>query len=94
MKRRKSAAAASNDMRQIRIYFEASEQDVFITFFGGYLWWCHPSGSPVLLPDEAGAKLRRTVDGWKKTSLGGESLLISRLSGELGSVRNSVFKAG
>ncbi|WP_213948479.1 hypothetical protein [Luteibacter sp. dw_328] len=79
---RKNAGTASNDTRQIRTYYEASEQDIFITFSKGYLWWCRPKGAPAVLADDD-ARLRKTVDGWRNTSLAGEPLLISRLSGKL-----------
>lgn len=82
-KERKNRATASNDTRQIRTYYEASEQDIFVTFSKGYLWWCRPKGVPIVLPDDDDARLRSTVDGWSNTSLGGEPLLISRLSGKL-----------
>lgn len=74
---------AANDTRQIRTFFEASEHDIFITFSRGFLWWCRPSGVPVVVPEDGDARLRQTVDGWHNTSVGGEPLVLSRLSGKL-----------
>jgi hypothetical protein len=80
---RGNAGTAKNDTRQIQTFFEADESAIFITFWNGYLWWCHPQGVPEVLTDDGNARLRQTVDGWRKASLGGEPLLISRLSGKL-----------
>lgn len=81
--KRSREGTATSDMRQIRTFFEASEDDLFITFAKGYLWWCQPTGTPVVLTEEGGARVRQTVDGWKNTSIGGEPLLMSLLSGKL-----------
>jgi hypothetical protein len=82
-KERGNSGTASNDVRQIQTFFEADESSIFITFSKNYLWWCHPKGAPWVVPEEGNARLRNTVGGWKKTSVGGEPLLISRLSGKL-----------
>lgn len=81
--RRGNKSAASNDTRQIRTFFEATSDDLFITFSGGYLWWCQPRDVPVVLAEEEGVRMRSTVDGWRNTSFGGDPLLASSLSGKL-----------
>jgi len=81
--RRGKAGTASNDARQIQTFFEADENTIFITFSKGYLWWCHPSGVPQLIPEDDDARVRQTVNGWRNTGLNGELLLASRLSGKL-----------
>ena len=43
---RKDKGAATRDVNQIRIFFEADETTIFITFAFGLLHWCHPKGSP------------------------------------------------
>lgn len=82
-KRRGNEATASSDVRQIRTFFEASEADLFITFSKGYLWWCHPADTAVVVRSADGVRVRQTVDGWHRVSIGGEPLLMSRLSGKL-----------
>lgn len=79
----KTKGTASSDTRQIRTFFEATPEELFITFHRGYLWWCQPTGTPILLTEEGGTRVRQTVAGWKNTSIGGEPLLVSRLSGKL-----------
>jgi hypothetical protein len=80
---RGNEGTATNDARQIRTFFEASEDDIFVTFSKGYLWWCRPSGMPVFHSAKDGSRLRQTVNGWRNASIGGEPLLVSRLSGKL-----------
>ncbi|BFI96222.1 MAG: hypothetical protein RSP_17320 [Rhodanobacter sp.] len=83
VKRKGNAGTASNDTRQIRAFFETNAHDLFITFSKGYLWWCQPTGTPIVTEEDGGVRMRPTVDGWRNTSLAGEPLLISRLSGKL-----------
>ena len=78
-----NVTTASNDTRQIKTFYEADENAIFITFFKGCLWWCHPKGAPKIHVSQDGTRVRKTVDGWKNASLGGELLSVSRLSGKL-----------
>lgn len=78
-----NSGTASNDVRQIQTFYEADESSIFITFAKGYLWWCRPKAAPWVVPEDGDTRMRNTVDGWKKTSLGGEPLLVSRLSGKI-----------
>lgn len=72
---------ARSDTNQIRIFYEADERSLFITFCDGRLHWCRPSGPVEVLPD--GLRLRHTADGWRSTSVGGAPLIVDRLSGHL-----------
>lgn len=78
---RGDAGAATRDVNQIRAYYEADEQSIFITFIGGLLYWCRPVGPVELLHDRS--HLRRTAEGWRNTSIGGTLLSTDRLSGGL-----------
>jgi hypothetical protein len=78
---RKDEGAATRDVKQIRVFYEADETTIFITFVGLLLYWCRPSGPVEVLPD--GGHRRQTVDGWHSTSLGGARLTTDRLSGHL-----------
>lgn len=78
---RGDAGAATRDVNQIRAYYEADEQSIFITFVGGLLYWCRPIGPVEVLDD--GSHRRATVEGWKNTSIGGTLLSADRLSGRL-----------
>lgn len=78
---RTDKGAATRDVNQIRVFFEADESAIFITFANGLLHWCHPKGPVSLQPDKT--HLRETVNGWHSTSQGGTPLTTDRLSGNL-----------
>lgn len=78
---RGDSGAATRDVNQIRIFYEADGKAIFITFVGGFLYWCRPIGEVQVLP--GGWHLRKTVDGWRHTSAGGANLSTDKLSGNL-----------
>lgn len=78
---RGDAGAATRDVNQIRAYYEADEQSIFITFVGGLLYWCRPTGPVELLDDRS--HRRQTTEGWRNTSINGTLLSADRLSGRL-----------
>lgn len=81
--RRGNATTATNDVRQIRTFYESTESSLFITFAQGLLHWCRPSGPVEVLATEEGNRRRATVDGWHSKSIGGQPLSSDRLSGNL-----------
>lgn len=83
--RRGNTGAGTRDMNQIRAFCDANESDVFITFANDSMYWCQPSGSLEVLTDKS--KVRRTKNGWKNQSLGGNLLDADRLSGHLTKVQ-------
>lgn len=78
---RGDAGAATRDVNQIRAYYEADEHSIFITFVGGLLYWCRPTGPVELLDDRS--HRRQTAEGWRNTSINGTLLSTDRLSGRL-----------
>ena len=78
---RGDAGAATRDVNQIRAYYEADEYSIFITFVGGLLYWCRPTGPVELLDDRS--HRRQTAEGWRNTSVNGTLLSADRLSGRL-----------
>lgn len=79
---RGDAGAATRDTRQIRNFFEAKKDDLWITFSGGYLWWCFSKGRAKNHPDEDG-RYRETLNGWSNLDVNGQKLTVDRLSGKL-----------
>ncbi|MGN6148716.1 MAG: hypothetical protein ACTHPD_09275, partial [Rhizomicrobium sp.] len=78
---RGDAGAATRDVNQIQTFYEASDKTIFITFVGGFLYWCRPADGVEILSD--GRHLRKTVDGWHHASRSGISLSTDKLSGNL-----------
>lgn len=82
---RGDAGAATRDVNQIRAYYEADEHSIFVTFVGGLLYWCRPTGPVELLDDRS--HRRQTSEEWRNTSVNGTLLSADRLSGRLQKVQ-------
>lgn len=77
---------ATSDVRQIRTFYTATKDMLFITFSKGLLHWCHPSGDVIKQDDNS--RTRDTLNGWHSHSLAGNLLSQSVLSGALLSTQN------
>ena len=76
-----NAGSATRHAHQIKWFFEATPQQVFITYHDRRLWWCRPEGPVDVQAD--GTHVRQTVDGWHDQSIAGAPLAMTRLSGKL-----------
>lgn len=74
-------ATATNDVTQIKTFYTAQEDTVFITFHAGYLYWCRPTGDVTVLEDSS--RTRETLDGWHNHSIKGAIFTTGSISGEL-----------
>jgi hypothetical protein len=79
---RKDEGTATRDVIQIRHFFEAGEDTVWITFCGGFLWWCFAKPGVKRHQDGKGS-YRTTVAGWKNTDILDGKLFTEKLSGNL-----------
>lgn len=79
---RKDKGSATRDVAQIRHFFEAGDDTLWITFFGGFLWWCFAKPGVKHHQDGEGS-YRETVDGWHNTDIHGTKLSSEKLSGNL-----------
>lgn len=77
--------AATRHANQIKAFYIADENVLWITFYKNQLWWCFAKPEVILQSD--GSKIRYTVDGWHETNIDGEKFDTSRLSGSLLSVQ-------
>lgn len=84
--RKNNQSTATSDVRQIRTFYTATPDILFITFSQGLLHWCQPSGEVTELDD--GSRTRPTVSGWHSHSLAGNLLSHSVLSGALLATQN------
>ncbi|MDD0824425.1 restriction endonuclease [Mannheimia sp. AT1] len=94
-KHRKDKGAATRDTNQIRDYYELTENDYFITFYAGRLWWCQPKGKPFIADDDlnSGYRTRNTLDGWHSSPKGvigndDPKFLIENLDGRISKVQS------
>lgn len=76
-----SAGAITRHENQVREFYEAGSDILWITFFSDRLWWCKSPATLTLHEDFT--KTRPTVDGWHDADLMAVPLLKSRLSGKL-----------
>jgi hypothetical protein len=74
--------AATRDVNQIRYFFEEGDNTLWITFYGGLLWWCFAKPGVKQHKDGKGT-CRETVSGWKSTDIYGAKLSTEKLSGNL-----------
>jgi hypothetical protein len=73
--------AAKRDLNALRIAVASTEEDVWITFYAGCLWWCRLA--PGAVEEDATSKFRRTVGGWSDCDALGSRLEIANIPGIL-----------
>ncbi len=79
---RKDKGTVARDVNQIRNFFEAGDDTLWITFYGGFLWWCFAKPGVRKHPDGKGS-YRETVNGWHNTNIRGRKLTTDKISGNL-----------
>ena len=66
---------------QVRHFYEAGEDVLWITFHANKLWWCFSEPKIILLDDKT--KKRPVINRWQDSNICGETLEFSKLSGKL-----------
>ena len=79
---REDEGTATRDVIQIRHFFEAPDDTLWITFSEGFLWWCFAKPGVKKHEDRKGS-YRKTVDGWHNADINGIKLSSEKLSGSL-----------
>lgn len=79
---------ATGYANQILDFYRCDENEIWITFSSGYLWWCQAKPAIEYFGQDPeqypyGSRLRRTTQGWNNKTLGGHPLLINELNGRL-----------
>jgi hypothetical protein len=74
-------SVASKHVTNARNFFELSTKDIFATFHGDFLYWCHPGDD--IYRDKDGLLIRKTRTPWRNSSIKGQELRTSLLSGIL-----------
>jgi hypothetical protein len=73
--------AAKRDLNALRVAVASTEEDVWITFYAGCLWWCRLA--PGAIEEDATSKFRRTAGGWSDCDVHGSQLQIANIPGIL-----------
>jgi hypothetical protein len=77
----RDAGALTRHLNQVREFYEAGEDVLWITFFSDRLWWCRAHRGVSQHPN--GDKTRAVIGAWSDQDLAGAPLLKGRLSGKL-----------
>ena len=83
MERGRSPAKAKDGVREIRDFYTLGADCLWITFADGHLWWTFAEPEVIWLgtdDDARGARMRKAIDGWRKTDIRGKPLGIDGLS--------------
>lgn len=70
---------ASIYTNQIKNFYQADEQTLWIIFYNQKLWWCLAK-KPIYVNSDK-TKYKKTVNGWSSKNIAGEELLMNNLSG-------------
>jgi Restriction endonuclease len=82
----KSEGKATEFTNQVKAFYTAREDTLWVTFYRRKLWWCFTSPRVEELPD--GYRIRHSIGPWScKDSIGNE-LDVDKLSGTLTKVQN------
>lgn len=84
-KRSGSETAASNDVSQIKDFYELSEDDIWITFYKRKMYWCRSEAVVKELDD--GTRVRKAINGWSCTDVKGALLSIENIDGRITKVQ-------
>lgn len=82
----RSPAKAKDGVREIRDFYTLGRDCLWITFADGHLWWAFAEPEVIWFGDETedhGARMRKTVDGWRRTNVNGVPLRTDHLSTKL-----------
>ena len=82
---RSDSGTITRDISQIRSFYEAGEDVLWITFHVNLLWWCFSKCEVTNKPDNT--KIRPVIDKWKCIDIFGNELRTDRLRGSLVSIQ-------
>ena len=81
----KTKGKATEIANEIRHFYEADENVLWVTFFGNRLWWAFAQPGVVQLPDRS--KIRKVVGKWQDTDKIGQGLSLDKINGAFLQVR-------
>lgn len=83
--RKNDSGAATRDVRQIRDFYELSEDDIWFTFYKRYLYWCHTAKEVIEQPD--GTRIRKVIGSWSRCDKNRNPLTIENIDGRVTQVQ-------
>lgn len=84
----KDDGTATRFANELLKFYEAGDEDLWITFSGGLMYWSIADGTAIFLGKDKqafpqGSTYRHTKTGWHNASIGGKILRMSELSGRV-----------
>lgn len=76
---------ATEIANEIRYFYEADENTLWVTFFGNRMWWAFAKTGVTQLPDRS--KTRKIIGKWRSTDIRGTNLSLDKISGRFLQVR-------
>jgi hypothetical protein len=73
--------AATRHLNQIRLFYEAPGEALWLTYRSDRLFWCF--AAPGVTLNDDGSKVRKTISGWSDKSIHGELLTKNKISGKV-----------
>jgi Restriction endonuclease len=66
---------------QLKTFYTADENTLWVTFHKGKLWWAFAEMQVYTTPE--GAKFRKVIGKWSSTNINGDELFMENLSGQI-----------
>lgn len=76
---------ATNDVTQIKDFYERSESDIWVTFHKRKMYWCHAQKDVQQLQD--GSRVRNVIGKWRSEDKNGTTLAIENIDGRITKVQ-------
>ena len=85
LKKGRTKGKATEITNEIRCFYEADENTLWVSFFGNRMWWGFARTGVTQLPDRS--KVRKIIGKWRSTDVRGSNLSLEKISGRFLQVR-------
>jgi hypothetical protein len=83
----KSKAVQTADINILAKFVDSTPEDIWITFYGGYLWWCRLESSPVEYDLSRNIRFRRVLGNWSNYNAKGGRLYLNQIPGIISKIQ-------
>ena len=77
----KNEGSATKDINALKNIVESTSDDIWITFYKNYLWWCRV-GDPKIFEDKI-SNYRKVSSRWNNCDIIGQPLIINQIPGSI-----------
>lgn len=72
---------ASNHIKQLKYFYNADANTIWITFYDNKMWWCKTNTDIEITPENL--KIKSCTDGWSDRDIRGNTLFMSDINGRI-----------